>query len=160
MLRELNDNEMEEASGGFANLAFGAAVGAFGYLVINGATGQGYSLAGFATATALGAATTGLGTLAAVGRLAVGTNVGGAAVTGMFVGTGLGVLRGNAILEAEERGRTGTVSIEDIPTGGYGGGGGFGGGGGLGALSFGGFSYGGGGGGGGRSYEVIITDVV
>ena len=23
MLRELNDNEMEEASGGFANLAFG-----------------------------------------------------------------------------------------------------------------------------------------
>ena len=63
MLRELDINEMEEVSGGFANFVFGAAAGAFTYLVFNGSTGQDFTLTGFLASTAFGAATSGLSAL-------------------------------------------------------------------------------------------------
>ena len=71
MLRELNDIEMEETSGGIANVIFGAAVGAGAYWVAN--AGRGYSLGGLAASVGIGAATSGLGVIAVGGRLTATT---------------------------------------------------------------------------------------
>ena len=145
MLRELDINEMEEVSGGFANFVFGAAAGAFTYLVFNGSTGQDFTLTGFLASTAFGAATSGLSALGTNTARAAATalitdDVATAAIGGVFAGSAIGTER----------------ALGDPRSGlGWGGGGTS-----LVGSSFGGSSFGGGGGGGTiRVGTVIIEDI-
>ena len=151
MLRELNQNEMEKASGGIGPVGFlaGVAGGAVFELVTNPDATL-FSVVGSAV---VGGVTVGTGgfflagtTASRVGRLNGLRNVGihddiielgGGAATGAISG---GVA--NAIDSVGS-----FFGGLGIPNGGFS------------SFGFGGFGFGGGGGGGGRSYEVIITDV-
>lgn len=105
MIRELDLNEMEEASGGAFNFAFGAVAGGLSYLIFNGVTGQDYSLAGFAGSVALGFATSGLS--------AVGTNAARAVVVGTVDDAARGLLAGSVLGTA--------AGARDPRSGGFGG---------------------------------------
>jgi hypothetical protein len=69
-MRELSRSEIDQVSGGVANVIAGAIIGGGGYLVTTGISGDEPTMAGFITATVAGAITSGLSAL------------GGAAVTG------------------------------------------------------------------------------
>ena len=58
-MRELSRVEVEEVGGGFVNFAIGGAIGGFGYLAINGITGQSITAAGLAGSIVGGAVTSG-----------------------------------------------------------------------------------------------------
>ena len=70
MLRELNSNEMEQASGGALNLVIGAGVGFGFYAATQWINGEDITLGGALASAALGAATSGVGAFVHSGRVA------------------------------------------------------------------------------------------
>jgi hypothetical protein len=95
-MRELKSSEIEQVDGAVLNLVFGAVVGATGYLASQAISGNEITLGGFATSTAVGAVTGGLGVIANGGRLAGATAFGvaksaqGGAAVGLVGGAAVG----------------------------------------------------------------------